>query len=181
MGDLQRINQEIVPKLQKELAVANPMAAPRLDKIVLNTGLKEARNDQKVLEEALSLLAAISGQKPIITRAKKAIAGFKLRKGDPVGVMVTLRGKRMYDFFEKLIHVVLPRVRDFRGVSATSFDGYGNYSIGFSEISVFPEIDVSKIARSFGLEATIKTTAKNDDQAKKLLEILGMPFMKVRS
>lgn len=182
MGDLGKtFNLEIVSRLQKELAVANLMAVPRIVKIVLNMGLKDARSDQKLLEEALSQLASISGQKPVVTRAKKAIANFKLRKGDPIGVTATLRGKRMYDFFERLIHAVLPRVRDFHGVSTTSFDGHGNYSIGFSEISVFPEVDTGNVTRSFGVEVTICTSAKNDDEAKRLLEVLGMPFMKVRS
>lgn len=182
MGDLGKtFNQETASHLQKELAVANLMAVPRIVKIVLNMGLKDARNDQKLLEEAFVHLASLSGQKPVVTRAKKAIAGFKLRKGDAIGVMVTLRGKRMYDFFEKLVRVVLPRVRDFHGVSTTSFDGHGNYSIGFSEISVFPEVDMSKLSKSFGLEITINTSAKTDEGARKLLELLGMPFKKVKS
>lgn len=178
MGDLQkRFKIEIAPKLQKELGLSNPMALPHIEKIVLNTGLKEALKDAKALDEVASQLSLVTGQKPVVTRAKKAIAGFKLRKGDSIGVMVTLRGSRMHDFLEKLIKVVLPRVRDFHGVSTTSFDGHGAYSLGFRESSVFPEIDTG-VGRSFGLEVTIKTSTKKDDEARKLLENLGMPFRK---
>lgn len=173
--------KEMVPKLQEAFGFTNPSAVPKLVKIVINMGLKDALKDQKILEEASTQLTVLSGQKPVITRAKKAIAGFKLRRGDAIGIMVTLRGKRMYDFFEKLVRIVLPRVRDFRGVSTTSFDGHGNYSLGFSEISVFPEVDTNTMSRSFGFETTIKTTAKNNEEARKLLEVLGMPFRKVSS
>lgn len=172
--------KEITEKLQKELGLKNPMATPKMRKIVLNIGLKDALKDQKILEEGVAQLAAVAGQKPVVTKAKKAIAGFKLRKGDAVGVMVTLRGNRMYDFFEKLVSVVLPRVRDFRGVSEKSFDGRGNYSLGFSEISVFPEVDTQATGRSLGLEITINTSAKTDEEARKLLELSGMPFRKER-
>lgn len=159
----------------------NPMALPRLVKIVLNVGLKEALKDAKLIDEVVAQLALILGQRPVVTRARAAIAGFKLRKGDPIGVMVTIRGKRMHDFYEKLVRVVLPRLRDFHGVSNSSFDGHGNYSLGFSEITVFPEIDAAALGKNFGVEVTIQTSARTDDEARKLLEMLGMPFKKVRS
>lgn len=156
----------------------NPMAKPKIKKIVLNMGIKEALVDKKVLDTAASMLSQISGLKPRINRAKKSIATFKLRTGDPIGLMVTMRGKRMNDFLKKLISVVLPRVRDFHGVNASSFDGKGNYSIGFRETLMFPEIDPAKIDKMMGVEVTITTTAKNDDEGKELLEGLGMPFRK---
>lgn len=176
-----KFKEEIVPKLQQELGFKNVFAVPKIQKIVLNMGLKDALKDPKVLEEAVSMVSLIAGQKPVVTRAKKAIAGFKLRKGDQIGVMVTLRGNRMYDFFEKLVGIVLPRVKDFHGVSTASFDGSGNYSLGFSEMSVFPEIDTARTLKNFGIQLTINTTAKNNDEAKKLLELLGMPFRRERS
>ena len=156
----------------------NIMAKPKLEKIVINVGIKEAIADKKVLEKAIEQLGIITGQKPIITKAKKAIATFKLREGDEIGLKVTLRGKKMQDFFIKLVAIVLPRVRDFRGVSLKSFDGKGNYSLGFKEQIVFPEIDYGKIDRIRGLEITICTTAKNDEDGKNLLQELGMPFKK---
>jgi len=152
------------------------MQLPKLEKIVLSIGLGEATQDAKALEAAGKDLATISGQRPVTTRAKKSISSFKLRVGMPIGMMVTLRGKRMYDFFDKLVNVVLPRFRDFRGVSRDSFDGRGNYSLGIKEQIVFPEIDYDKIDKTRGLEVTIVTTAKNDDEARDLLELLGMPF-----
>lgn len=173
--------EEVLTKLQRELGIKNPMAAPKLVKIVMNMGLKEGLKDQKIIEDAVSQMTFVAGQKAVVTRAKKAIAGFKLRKGDPIGVMVTLRGNRMYDFFEKLVKIVLPRVRDFHGVPSTSFDGYGNYTLGFQEIGVFSEIDTNKITKNYGMEVTINTTAKTDEEARKLLELLGMPFKKTRS
>lgn len=159
----------------------NSMAKPKIEKIVLNIGVKEALSDKKILDNAGIILTQISGLKPKVNRAKKSIATFKLRKGDPIGLMVTLRGKRMHDFFKKLISVVLPRVRDFRGVRPSSLDGKGNYSIGFRETLVFPEIDPAKIEKTMGLEVTITTTAETDEQGMKLLEELGMPFMKERN
>lgn len=170
--------EEVLGKLKNELGIKNVESLPRMKKIVLNMGLKDALKDQKILEEAVSQMALIVGQKPIKTQAKKAIAGFKLRKGDLIGAKVTLRGKRMNDFFEKLVRIVLPRVKDFHGVPISSFDGHGNYTLGLSEISVFPEVDTAKSLRSFGLEITINTTAKNNEQGRKLLEVLGMPFKK---
>lgn len=173
--------KEITAKVQKELGIKNIQAVPQVAKIVLNIGLKDALKDAKIMEEAQAQLAQIAGQRPVITRARAAIAGFKLRKGDAIGVMVTLRGKRMHDFLAKLVRVVLPRVRDFHGVPTTSFDGNGNYTLGMPELSVFPEIDTGKATRSFGFEMTINTTTRKDDEARKLLEALGMPFKKVKS
>ncbi len=167
---------EVVPQLKAKLGYTNVMQLPELEKIVLNIGLGEAIQDSKALEAAEKDLATISGQRPVITKAKKSIAPFKLRAGMPIGMMVTLRGKRMYDFFDKLVNIVLPRFRDFRGVSRDSFDGRGNYSLGIKEQIVFPEIDYDKIDKVRGLEVTIVTTAKNDDEARTLLELMGMPF-----
>jgi large subunit ribosomal protein L5 len=152
------------------------MELPRLRKIVLSIGLGEATQEPKALETGAKDLTTISGQHPVTTRAKKSISAFKLRAGMPIGMMVTLRGKRMYDFFDKLVNVVLPRFRDFRGVSRDSFDGRGNYSLGMKEQIVFPEIDYDKVERIRGLEVTIVTTATNDDEARTLLELMGMPF-----
>ncbi len=179
MTNLQdKYNKEIKGEIQKSLGIKNPMAIPKLLKITLNIGMKEAIGDKKVIEKALEQLGVIAGQKPVVTKAKKAIAAFKLRIGDSVGVMVTLRGKRMYHFFEKLVNIVLPRVRDFRGISASAFDGHGNYSLGFSEQIVFPEIEYDKIDKIRGLQVNITTSARNDEEGKKLLELLGMPFKK---
>jgi large subunit ribosomal protein L5 len=167
---------ELVPQLKTTLGYTNVMQLPELEKIVLNIGLGEAIQDSKALEAAEKDLSTISGQHPVITKAKKSIAPFKLRAGMPIGMMVTLRGKRMYDFFDKLVNIVLPRFRDFRGVSRDSFDGRGNYSLGIKEQIVFPEIDYDKIDKVRGFEVTIVTTAKNDDEARTLLELMGMPF-----
>lgn len=154
------------------------MWEPKITKVVLNIGLKEAVHDKGVLEKASEQLAAIAGQKPKVTRAKLSIANFKVRQGDPVGLTVTLRGKRMQDFVTKLINIVLPRVRDFHGVSGTAFDKKGNYTLGFTEQIVFPEIDYAKIDKIRGLEVTLVTSATNPEQSRKLLELLGMPFKK---
>jgi len=167
---------EVVPQLKARLDYTNIMQLPRLEKIVLNIGLGEAIQDPKALEAAEKDLSTISGQRPVTTKAKKSIALFKLRAGMPIGMMVTLRGKRMYDFFDKLVNIVLPRFRDFRGVSRDSFDGRGNYSLGIKEQIVFSEIDYDKIDKIRGFEVTIVTTAKNDDEARTLLELMGMPF-----
>jgi large subunit ribosomal protein L5 len=167
---------EVTPQLKARLGYNNIMQLPKLKKIVLGIGLGEATQDPKALEAAEKDLATISGQHSVTTRAKKSIASFKLRAGMPIGMMVTLRGKRMYDFFDKLVNVVLPRFRDFRGVSWDSFDGRGNYSLGIKEQIVFPEIDYDKIDKIRGLEVTIVTTAKNDNEARTLLELMGMPF-----
>jgi large subunit ribosomal protein L5 len=170
--------KEIKPMLQERFGYKSPMQVPRIEKIVLNMGLGEAIQNAKILETASEDLKLISGQKPVITRARKSIAAFKLRKGMPIGCMVTLRGDRMYDFLEKLIHVALPRIRDFRGVSPKSFDGRGNYTIGIREHIIFPEIDYDKVDKIKGLNVTITTTAKTDEEARALLEGFGMPFRK---
>jgi large subunit ribosomal protein L5 len=167
---------DVVPQLKARLGYSNMMQLPKLEKIVLGIGLGEATHEPKALEAAEKTLATISGQHPVTTRAKKSISAFKLRTGMPIGMMVTLRGKRMYDFFDKLVNVVLPRIRDFRGVSRDSFDGRGNYSLGIREQIVFPEIDYDKVDKIRGFEVTIVTTAKNDDEARDLLELMGMPF-----
>jgi large subunit ribosomal protein L5 len=172
----ERYLTEVVPQLKARLGYDNVMQLPELEKIVLSIGLGEAIQEAKALEAAAKDLAAISGQRPVTTRAKKSISAFKLRAGMPIGLMVTLRGRRMYDFLDKLVNIVMPRFRDFRGVSRDSFDGRGNYSLGIKEQIVFPEIDYDKVDKIRGLEVTIVTTARSDDEARALLELLGMPF-----
>jgi len=172
----ERYQREIAPSLAKEFGIKNPMAVPRLDKIVVNMGMGEAIANAKVLDTAVEELKAVAGQKPVITKAKKSIASFKLRQGMPIGVMVTLRGERMYEFFDRLVSIALPRVRDFRGVSPKAFDGRGNYTIGIREQLIFPEIDFNKVDKLRGMNISIVTTARNDDQARSLLKGLGMPF-----
>ena len=167
---------EVVPKLLETFKYGNMMEVPKLDKVVLNMGMGEAIHNIKLLDAAVDELMTISGQKPVITRAKKSIAAFKLRAGMPIGCMVTLRKNRMYDFVNKLVNVALPRVRDFRGVSGMALDGNGNYSLGIKEHMIFPEIDYDKIDRIKGMNITIVTTAKNDEEGKELLKLLGMPF-----
>ena len=173
-----KYNTKIAKDLQKELEIKNSLATPMLMKIVVNVGIKDALADKKNVDAAVSILSQITGQKPKVTRARRSIATFKLREGDKIGAAVTLRGKRMYDFYEKLVGIVLPRIRDFRGVSPKSFDGRGNYSLGFQEAIVFPEIDPSKLERNQGLEITIVTSAKDNKEAESLLRALGMPFQK---
>jgi len=168
--------KEAVPKLIKAFDYKNIMQVPRLEKVVLNMGLGEAIQNIKLLDAAAEELKIIAAQKPVITRAKKSIAAFKLREGMPIGCMVTLRRKKMYDFFYKLVNIALPRVRDFRGISAKAFDGRGNYSLGIKEHMIFPEIDFDKIDRIKGLNISVVTSAKTDDEGKELLRILGMPF-----
>jgi large subunit ribosomal protein L5 len=172
----QRFQKEIAPALMKELELENPMAVPRLHKVVVNMGVGEATQNAKVLDPAASELGQITGQKPVITKAKKSIAAFKVREGMPIGAMVTLRGDRMYEFVDRLLNVALPRVRDFRGVSTKSFDGRGNYTLGLRDQLIFPEIDYAKVDKLKGMNVTIVTTAKSDDQARALLKHLGMPF-----
>ncbi len=172
--------KEVVPALMEELGLDNIMEVPRIEKVVLNIGVGEGKENAKALEAAARDLAVIAGQKPIIRRARKSVAGFRLRKGQPIGVKVTLRGDRMWAFLDRLINIALPRVRDFRGVSPHAFDGRGNYSLGFREQLVFPEIDYDKIDKVRGLQVTIVTTAETDEEAYKLLEKLGMPFRKRR-
>ncbi len=165
-----------IPELIKNFGYKNPMQAPKLKKIVLNIGLGEAVQNIKVLDSAVEELALISGQRPVVARAKRSIAAFKLREGMPVGCMVTLRRDRMYNFFDKLVNIALPRVRDFRGVSDRSFDGRGNYTLGIKEHVIFPEIDYDKIDKVKGMNITIVTTAKTDEEGRDLLRSLGMPF-----
>ena len=172
----EKYKKEVVPRLMELGGYKNIMQVPRLEKVALNIGLGEANQDAKALESAEKDLAAISGQHPVITRAKKSIAAFKLREGMTVGLRVTLRGERMYQFLEKLVNATLPRMREFRGVSPSSFDGRGNYTLGFKEQTLFPEIDYDKIDKARGLEISIITTAKTDEEGKHLLELLGMPF-----
>jgi large subunit ribosomal protein L5 len=172
----ERFNKEVAPALMKEFELENPMAVPHLHKIVVNMGVGEATQNAKVLDPAVNELGQITGQKPVVTRAKKSIAAFKVREGMPIGAMVTLRGDRMYEFFDRLVNVVLPRVRDFRGVSTKSFDGRGNYTLGLHDQLIFPEIDYARVDKLKGMNVTIVTTARSDDQARALLKHLGMPF-----
>jgi large subunit ribosomal protein L5 len=177
MSQLQQYYEDqVVAKLIEKFGYKNPMQVPRLEKIVLNMGMGEAIQNIKSLDSAVEELKIISGQQPIITRAKRSIAAFKLREGMPIGCMVTLRRKRMYDFFNKLVNIALPRVRDFRGVSGKALDRHGNYTLGVSEQIIFPEIDYDKIEKIKGLNITIVTTAKTDEEGKELLGLLGMPF-----
>ena len=177
MSSLKEIyNNEIAPKLMKELNLTNVMQVPRLTKITLNMGVGEAIGDKKTLESAVSDMTLISGQKPVITKARKSIAGFKVREGWPIGVKVTLRASRMYDFLERLIGIAIPRIRDFRGISAKQFDGRGNFSMGVSEQIIFPEIDYDKIDMLRGLDIAITTTATNDDEGRALLKAFNFPL-----
>jgi large subunit ribosomal protein L5 len=172
----ERYQKEIAPAIAKEFGISNPMAIPRVNKIVINMGMGEAIANAKILDTAADELRAITGQKPVITKAKKSIASFKLRQAMPIGVMVTLRGDRMYEFLDRLVSIALPRVRDFRGVSPKAFDGRGNYTIGVREQLIFPEIDFNKVDKLRGMNISIVTTARNDEQARALLKGLGMPF-----
>jgi large subunit ribosomal protein L5 len=174
----EKYRQEVVPRLMEISGFNNVMQVPRLEKIVLNIGLGEAITNAKALETAQADLQSIAGQHAIITRSKKSIAAFRLRTGMPIGLAVTLRGERMYEFFDKLVNAVLPRMHEFQGVSPDSFDGRGNYSLGFKEQILFPEIEYDKIDKVRGLEISIVTTARNDEEGKHLLELLGMPFAK---
>ena len=171
-----QFEKEVAVALMKELDLKNPMAVPRLNKIVVNMGVGEATQNAKLIDPAVNELGQITGQKPVITRAKKSIAAFKVREGMPIGAMVTLRGDRMYEFFDRLVSVVLPRVRDFKGVSTKSFDGRGNYTLGLHDQLIVPEIDYSKVDKLKGMNVTIVTTARSDNQARSLLKQLGMPF-----
>jgi large subunit ribosomal protein L5 len=172
----ERYRTEVVPALMEEFGYKNVMQVPKLEKIVLNVGLGEAIANAKAIDAAVGDLGAITGQKPVVTKAKKSIAAFKLRAGMPIGAMVTLRGERMYEFFDRLTSVTLPRIRDFRGVSPNSFDGRGNYTLGLREQLAFPEIDYDKVDKTRGLEMSFVTTARNDEEGRRLLALLGMPF-----
>src|SRR5512136_615054 len=169
-------NKEIMPQMMKEFGYKNVMEAPRLEKIVLNMGLGEAIQNIKILDSAVEELAAIAGQKPVITKAKKSIASFKLRQGMPIGCVVTLRREKMYEFLDRLLNVSLPRVRDFKGVSGKGFDGNGNYSLGVKDQLIFPEINYDKVEKIKGMNITIVTSARNDEEGKALLKLMGMPF-----
>ena len=169
-------NKEIIPKLVKDFGYRNVMEVPKLEKIVINMGLGEAIQNVKILDSAAEEMAAISGQKAVITKAKKSIASFKLRQGMPIGCMVTLRRERMYEFLDRLVNVSLPRVRDFKGVSGKAFDGKGNYSLGVKEQLIFPEINYDKVDKVKGMNITIVTSARNDEEGKALLQLMGMPF-----
>jgi large subunit ribosomal protein L5 len=172
----EKYQKEIRPALQKELGLNNLMAVPRLEKIVLNMGLGEATQNVKIMDPLVADLASVAGQKPVTTRAKKSIAAFKVREGMPIGAMVTLRGDIMYEFLDRLISVALPRVRDFRGVSTKSFDGRGNYTLGMRDQLIFPEVDYARVDKLKGMNVTIVTTAKDDNQARALLRQFGIPF-----
>ncbi|HMH05784.1 MAG TPA: 50S ribosomal protein L5 [Terriglobales bacterium] len=171
-----RFKSEVAPALMKEFELKNPMAVPHVHKIVVNMGIGEATQNAKILDPAVNELGQITGQKPVTTRAKKSIAAFKVREGQAIGAMVTLRGDRMYEFLDRLLNVVLPRVRDFKGVSTKSFDGRGNYTLGLHDQLIFPEIDYARVDKTKGMNVTIVTTARTDDQARVLLKHLGMPF-----
>jgi len=175
-----KYQKEIVPKLAKELGLKNRLAVPKVEKVVINLGIGEGASDKSVIEKTSRDLAVITGQVPKIAKARASIAGFKLRAGDPIGLMVILRGERMYDFLEKLFKVVLPRLRDFQGLPVKSFDGRGNYNLGIVEYIVFPEVDYSKVEKVRGLQITIATNTDDNQKAKRLLELLGMPFEKIK-
>ena len=174
----EKYNQEVVPALRKAFDLKNIMQVPRVEKVVVNIGMGEAMDNPKALESAVADLTTVTGQKPIMTKARKSIANFKLREGRLIGTKVTLRGDRMWAFLDRLMNTALPRVRDFRGVSANAFDGRGNYTLGLRDQLIFPEIEYDKIDKLRGMEVTIVTTAKNDDQARVMLQLLGMPFSK---
>jgi large subunit ribosomal protein L5 len=176
---LEKYREEIIPELQKELSIKNKMAVPRLEKIIINVGVGDAIQNIKLLDTAKTELSLITGQWPAVGRAKKSISSFKLRKGQPIACYVTLRGERMYEFYDRLVNIVLPRVRDFRGVPSRSLDGKGNYTLGMREQLVFPEIDYTKVERPRGMNITIVTSAETDEQALALLKKLGMPFSEV--
>lgn len=171
-----RFEQEIVPQLREELGYKNVMQVPRVTKITVNMGVGDAKTDAKVLDDAMEEMAIITGQKPKLTRARKSIAGFKVREGMPVGCTVTIRGDRMYEFLDRLVSIALPRIRDFRGIRPKSFDGRGNMSLGLKEQIIFPEIDYDKVTQTRGMDVTITTTAKTDEEGRTLLARLGMPF-----
>jgi len=171
-----RYYKDVLPALMKEFDLDNPMAAPKLEKIIVNMGVGEATQNAKLIDPAVGEVGQITGQKPVITRARKSIAAFKVREGMPIGVMVTLRGDRMYEFFDRLVNVALPRVRDFRGVPTKSFDGRGNFTLGVRDQLIFPEIDYAKVEKLKGMNITIVTSAGTDDQARALLKHMGMPF-----
>ena len=172
----ERYQKEVVPALMEEFGYDNPMTVPKLEKVVVNMGLGDAVQNPKIIDVAVEELRSITGQKPVVTRARRSIAGFQLREGMPIGVKATLRGRRMFEFLERLIYVALPRVRDFNGVSPKSFDGHGNYSLGLGEQTIFPEIDYDQVEKLRGMNVTVVTTAKTDEESRHLLDHIGMPF-----
>jgi large subunit ribosomal protein L5 len=171
-----RYTQDVAPALAKEFGYKNVMAIPKIEKVVVNMGLGEATGNAKIVDTGVDEIARVTGQKPVVTRAKKSIAQFKVRKGMPIGAMVTLRGDRMWEFLDRLISIALPRVRDFRGVSPRGFDGRGNYTLGLKDQLLFPEIDYMKVDKARGMNISVVTTAKTDEESRKLLQLLGMPF-----
>ena len=173
----QRFREELIPRLKEELGLANVMQVPRLDKVVMNMGIGDAVKDGRMLDAALADLEVITGQKPVVTKARKSIAGFKLREGMSIGAKVTLRGDRMWEFLDRLVTLALPRIRDFRGLQPSAFDGHGNYTLGVTEQLIFPEIDYDKVLKVSGMDITVVTTAKTDDQGRALLVALGFPFI----
>ncbi|HET9480864.1 MAG TPA: 50S ribosomal protein L5 [Candidatus Polarisedimenticolia bacterium] len=175
---IEQYRKLVLPELMKEFGYTSPMGAPRLSKIIINMGVGAAKEDIKILDAAVEELGLISGQRPAVTRAKKSIANFKLREKMPIGCRVTLRGQRMYEFYDRLVNIALPRVRDFRGVSTRSFDGRGNYTLGITDSLIFPELGIAKVERIKGMNITIVTTARTDNEARALLTALGMPFRK---
>ncbi len=176
----EKFEKEIKPALMKEFGLTNPMAVPHLHKIVVNMGVGEATQNAKALDPAVQELGQLTGQRPVVTRAKKSIAAFKVREGMPIGAMVTLRGDRMYEFFDRLVNLALPRVRDFKGLSLKSFDGLGNFTLGLRDQLIFPEIDYAKVDKPHGMNITIVTTAQSDDEARALLKLMGMPFRQAK-
>jgi len=176
----ERYRSEIIPEMQRQFSYRNVMQVPRVEKVTVNIGLGEARENARAIETATADIATITGQKPVVTRAKRAISNFKIRENMPVGVAVTLRGDRMYEFLDRLLNVALPRIRDFHGVPVKAFDGRGNFSLGLREQLIFPEIDYDKVDRIRGMQVNIITTAKNDEEGRRLLELMGMPFAKER-
>jgi large subunit ribosomal protein L5 len=177
----ERYRAEIVPELMREFSYRNVMQVPRVEKVTVNIGLGEARENARAVESATADIATVTGQRPVVTKAKRAIANFKIRENMPIGVAVTLRGDRMYEFLDRLLNAALPRIRDFHGVSTKAFDGRGNFSLGVREQLIFPEIDYDKVDRIRGMQINIVTTAKNDEEGRRLLEMMGMPFAKERS
>ena len=171
-----RYRLEVVPRLQQELGMANPMQAPRLEKAVINMGVGDSLKDGRLMEAAVEDLQIITGQKPVVTRARKSVAGFKIREGMAIGAKVTLRGDRMWEFVDRLVSIAIPRIRDFRGLNPKAFDGHGNYTLGLTEQLIFPEIDYDKVAKVRGMDITVATTAKTDDEGRALLVALGFPF-----
>jgi len=175
---LEKYKKEVIPEMMKKFNYTNVWQVPKLEKLVINMGIGEGSRDQKVIEDAVQELMQIVGQRPVITKARKSIAGFKLREGMPIGCKVTLRGRRMYEFLDRLIHVAVPRIRDFRGIPTDSFDGFGNYSMGLDDQTVFPELNLDKVMWTQGMNITFVTTSKTDEEAFEMLKIIGLPFAK---